>query len=128
MSNVEIEHEYTNEIVCPWCGYTHGDCGEYTNDNDDNFECNECGKYFSYQRDIEVTYSTERKKCGDKCDYQLDEDKIKNPYIYNEKNWTIWKCSKCHDNVTKLGNISEDKIPYIQNIEEPNVDLFKKEI
>lgn len=118
---MKIEHEYTQEIICPWCGYEHGDSWEHLRDSDDNFQCNDCDKYFSYERDIEVTYSTQRKKCKDKCSYELDKDKVRNPYIYKEQNWTIWICNICHDKIIKVGKTADDKEPYLQNIEEPNV-------
>lgn len=49
----------TDEIVCPWCGYEQLDSWEMP-DSDDECECNECGKLFAYERDIQVTYSSER--------------------------------------------------------------------
>ena len=54
MENEEIEHEYTDEIVCPWCGYEYGDSWEW--DNDDSLDCWECDKPFKYERHVEVTY------------------------------------------------------------------------
>ena len=57
----KIEHEYTFEIVCPYCGYEHGDSWEQSGDDGD-IDCDECGKEFTYNRDIEVSYSTEKKE------------------------------------------------------------------
>ena len=72
----QIDHEYTDEIVCPYCGLEHGDSWEVSPDNNDIglIECedDECGKSFYATRNIEVTYSTQKatygtcKHCGDK--------------------------------------------------------------
>ena len=55
----EIDHEYTTELVCPYCGYEHSDSWEIAAD-DGEWECPECGQTFRYFRDIEVTYSTQK--------------------------------------------------------------------
>ena len=49
----------TDEITCPWCGHEESDSGE-NDDSDDEYECGECGGIFSYERDVTVTYSSER--------------------------------------------------------------------
>lgn len=51
-----IVHRHTDEIVCPWCGYKHGDSWEMG--DEDTHECDECENTFSHYRDIEVTYTT----------------------------------------------------------------------
>jgi protein-arginine kinase activator protein McsA len=56
----DIEHEYTDEVVCPACGYVHGDSWEFE-DYDNEFECHECYAVFEFQRNIEITYSTKLK-------------------------------------------------------------------
>lgn len=58
----ENEQYGTSEIVCPWCGYEHSDSWECA-DSDDEFECAECGKPFSYTREVEVTYTSKRREC-----------------------------------------------------------------
>jgi uncharacterized Zn finger protein len=55
----DIDHSYTEEIVCPHCGDEWQDSWE-CGDNDEFVECEECGKFFSYERDIDVTYSTKK--------------------------------------------------------------------
>ena len=52
----EIDHEYTDEIVCPYCGYEHGDSWEAPDDGED--ECAECGKTFRFERDYTIRYVT----------------------------------------------------------------------
>lgn len=56
----ELDHKHTQEVVCPWCGYEHGDSWEIGFDDGED-ECCECGKQFHYVRDINVTYSTYKK-------------------------------------------------------------------
>lgn len=68
----DIDHEYTDEIVCPWCGYKFEDSWEFSCDDEDLglIDCYECDKQFYASRNIRVTYSTEKPtygKCKD-CD------------------------------------------------------------
>jgi hypothetical protein len=57
----EINHEYTQEIVCPHCGYADRDSWE-VEPNDDEMNCGRCDKEFYYERHIDVTYSTQKIK------------------------------------------------------------------
>lgn len=51
-----IDHEQTQEIVCPYCGYVFTDSYEY--DDEGTAECENCDRRFSYERDY--WYSTSR--------------------------------------------------------------------
>jgi hypothetical protein len=105
----EINHEYTEEIVCPWCGYEFSDSWEWS-DYDDNEKCPKCNKSFSYERIVSCEYSTKRTRCKSKdCRYTLEERFSDNPYIYNNKNWTIWECEICKDHVVKVSKYVGDK-------------------
>ena len=53
-----IEHNGTDEIVCPHCGYEHGDSWEHNDGDAGESECDGCKKPFKWVRDISVTYST----------------------------------------------------------------------
>ena len=55
--NKEIDHNYTDEIVCPYCGHEFGDSWEIDADSGEE-ECYECGKKFEFYRHIEVSYCT----------------------------------------------------------------------
>lgn len=57
---MEIDHKYTEEIVCPYCGRVFTDSWECA-DEDINLDC-ACGKKFEMQRNLVVTYSTARKQ------------------------------------------------------------------
>lgn len=62
--NNKTDHEYTNEIVCPYCGLEKQDSWQYHDDNYDGYigiiECGECGKMFHAERYIEITYITSK--------------------------------------------------------------------
>lgn len=45
-----------DEIVCPYCGYEHGDCFE--RDDSGMTPCDVCGRPFFFQRHIDVSYSS----------------------------------------------------------------------
>lgn len=55
-------HSYSPEIICPYCGYEYSDSWEMIDSG--NETCEECGKEFKFERDVEVSYST----------YKLDSD------------------------------------------------------
>lgn len=62
----EIDCSYTDEVVCPYCGYEFGDSWEifthHYSDYRESVECCECGKEFDVERCIEVTYNSYKKK------------------------------------------------------------------
>ena len=109
----EIEHEGTDEVVCPYCGYKYGDSWEFS-DNTDELICDECNKKFNMSRNISVDYTTSKIVCskinqehnfvfkrelmstsesiwmnGEWKDVKLSEDKWK----YRE----IFACIKCDE-------------------------------
>lgn len=60
----QIDHDYTDEIVCPWCGFGYSDWWEIGDGRGDgciiNFDCEECGKPFEMWRNVSVTYTTRK--------------------------------------------------------------------
>lgn len=59
---MNIESEYTDEVICPYCGHKYSDSWEFGNGTDDDFgliQCEYCEKEFYAWRNVEVTYSTE---------------------------------------------------------------------
>lgn len=59
----EIDHEYTDEIVCPHCGYVHSDSWEWADGEEGVFagyECHSCDAPFSFSRHVTIAYSTEK--------------------------------------------------------------------
>ena len=59
----KIDHEHTDEIVCPWCGHETRDSRE-VHDDDGEETCEVCDKEYAYTRYVEVTYSTEKKEAA----------------------------------------------------------------
>jgi len=57
----EIDHEYTKEIVCPYCGFKFEDSWEVSGDDGD-ITCDDCGKEFSFERIKDITYTTYAKE------------------------------------------------------------------
>lgn len=50
------EEQYgADNITCPYCGYEDVDSWE-ANESDDHYECPNCGSYFSYEREVSVSY------------------------------------------------------------------------
>ena len=68
----KIDTSFTKEITCPYCGYEHGDSYEISDDIGDK-QCLNCDKTFSYERHVEVTYSTEKAPCKTHK-FKLDKD------------------------------------------------------
>lgn len=58
--SVEIDHEFTPFIVCPYCGSQHTELCEYSEDEDDML-CEECNKEFHYERIETVEFITSKK-------------------------------------------------------------------
>lgn len=54
----DIDHEYTDEITCPHCGEEFGDSWECADSGE--HECHECGGKFTHERDVTVTYCTQK--------------------------------------------------------------------
>ena len=54
----EADAQYTREITCPWCGHEDSDSWEASDDGEQ--DCGMCHKPFTYERDVDVTYVSER--------------------------------------------------------------------
>lgn len=62
MDDEEIEHEYTDEIVCPYCGYKFEDSYEFELDTrKSNLNCDECGEEFFAYEEVSYSYLTIKK-------------------------------------------------------------------
>jgi len=60
----EIDHEYTDEVVCPYCGYIMSDSWELGDRDGGECEweeiCPECDKKFISARMITIDYKTRK--------------------------------------------------------------------
>ena len=55
----EDKDSYTNDyLTCPYCGYEDHDSFELP-DEDDEYECPQCGSTLKYHREIGVSYDVE---------------------------------------------------------------------
>jgi hypothetical protein len=60
-----IDHRYTSEIVCPYCGHQFRDSWEVCpGDSGEDVECRSetCGKTFLMERLTIIEYVTEKKR------------------------------------------------------------------
>ncbi len=51
----DIDHEYTSEIVCPYCGHEVMDSWDM-GDSSDSEICSICGSEFAFERNVTVDY------------------------------------------------------------------------
>jgi len=90
----EIDHEYTQEIVCPYCGAEWTDSweeGSHPGDEDiGELECFECERKFYATRNIDITYCTEKIGKCEKCG--ADSVKLDETPLLTE-NYLV--CTKC---------------------------------
>lgn len=91
---MNIEHEYTKNIVCPFCGYADKDSWEFNHDYGEK-RCPVCDRDFIVSRNVSVDYSTIKipklKTCSCGCeDIDRLEVYVKNCVYHG------CQCSKCH--------------------------------
>jgi len=63
----EIDCDGTEEIVCPFCGYVHGDSWKFRSNQQEDlglYDCANCEKEFYVNREVRVTYSTMKAEYG----------------------------------------------------------------
>lgn len=59
MESKEIDHTYTENIVCPYCGHEDIDSWEAQSDHGE-YECGMCDELFFYERIVTTQYSTKK--------------------------------------------------------------------
>lgn len=60
----EPDTEYTDDVICPYCGHKHESDSEdssFYTDGDHEFTCHHCSNEFSLTTNVTYTYSTEKK-------------------------------------------------------------------
>ena len=62
LSEWQNEQDATDNLICPWCGYENRDSWELPDEDDDFYECPECGKTFEYAVEITRTFTSRRRK------------------------------------------------------------------
>lgn len=84
------------EAICPYCDSMFQDSWDF--DEDESVECDECGKLFELEVEIETTYTT-YSNCslnGEEHDWVVDK-------YMTSPTWIWYGCTKC--DATKM----EDK-------------------
>ncbi len=56
----EIDHVYTDEVTCPYCGYEFMDSWEFEGEDIGELHCDGCEKEFIAHRNISISYSTSK--------------------------------------------------------------------
>ena len=63
MSKEEIEHDYTKNLICPYCGYEDKDTWESgVDEGGELIDCQECGKEYFAVQNVLISYSTKKQK------------------------------------------------------------------
>lgn len=58
----EIDHEYTDNLICPYCGYEDQDSWELS-ESSDNYTCGDCSKNFTYNSSVSRTFTSQKADC-----------------------------------------------------------------
>lgn len=69
-----IDHEYTRQAVCPYCGDVDEESYELGGHKPRDYgdaECESCGRFYHWRRHVSVKYSTERAEISDDDSLQL---------------------------------------------------------
>ncbi|GAA6122599.1 hypothetical protein BPY_07070 [Bifidobacterium psychraerophilum] len=89
----DIDHEYMDEIVCPYCGYVFGDSWEFSSDDFQSTECDECGRLFMFHREVEITYCSSKPTAERQRVFGGEE--LARCAICGSKGHTEYKCQCC---------------------------------
>jgi len=93
----EINCDYTEEIVCPYCGHEFGLSYEFFSVDDDDaglIDCLECDKSFYAFRNIEVTYSTYKAIYGTCSICGVEDTVVEDINVSGTKSLNV--CLNCH--------------------------------
>lgn len=62
----EINYNWTDAPICPYCGHEHTDWWEFVEDDaDGELNCYSCDREFGYEVTVIRTFSTEKKEVAD---------------------------------------------------------------
>lgn len=65
-----MEHYLESEITCPYCGWKDRDSWE--SGDSGTMDCGNCDKQFTFERNVDVTYTTYRDE--EDCEHE-DQDR-----------------------------------------------------
>ena len=75
VKTTEIDCDYTDNIVCPFCGYVVEDSWEYGEDEDEGV-CPECDRKFELEVRVTTKYSTRPQSYDGTTDLFWEEDHV----------------------------------------------------
>lgn len=97
----EIDHEYTDNVVCPYCGYEmDGDVGDGPPRGEQ--QCGECKKYFNCEPDFSVYYTTTKLDCRNGSPHDW-----KHTPRHDYQGKECWQCQSCTLEEMRPGGSSE---------------------
>ena len=79
----EIDHTFTKEVICPYCGEEQTD-SLGTEDDSGECECEECGKIFQYNRHTTIEYCSIKIEAEDAPD-ECGHDECRNKFRYDRR-------------------------------------------
>lgn len=117
----EFEQREIDKIVCPWCEAVYSkEVSEYSQDEEEEYTCDDCGKEFLHTAEVEVTYVTTRKPCENhKYELSIETLKmLKHSYMgFNSGDIVVasfYECSVCGDTEYKYSKPTDDKLKEIK--------------
>ena len=85
----EFDTNYTDEIICPWCGTEFEASYEFFEGSTECrvVKCDECGKSFDATRHISVDYSTSKVTVPELRRRAIDEEERRRKAIADLDTW-----------------------------------------
>ena len=82
-----INHRYTDDLVCPYCGWIDLDSWERS-EAADSTQCGECEKHFRYETETTRTFTSEKVDCLNGGEHNMNK-----PWDYGDYLFT--RCNYC---------------------------------
>lgn len=124
-----IDHEFTEDVVCPYCGGKVSEPQEL--DDEGEFECG-CGNTFDYCRNVRITYSTSKAECAKgKHDWKLENYMKSESVPVYDKNTNSVHFKLLDDGKAEYFRINKCSIcdkPDIKEVIKEEYDLAPQEI
>jgi hypothetical protein len=127
----EIETEYTDNIVCPYCGYEDTDSWEHDDDSSEA-TCSDCGKDFRIEIHRSTTYSSFKIDCTDLSPLQKHKFKLRTKgSIYSSSSISYYNYVGGYDDSNKVYLAEEDwnfqEVYQCENCEETEYRTISRE-
>ena len=118
--NEEIDCDYTDEIVCPYCGYKHQDSWEMYDFGDESSDgvCGQCAERFSINISYTTSFSTEKAVVCSTCNEKVTSSFVDERKEIDGKYYYTYICKDCSWENTKKEWAERDRIEEINAKEE----------